>query len=156
MLQDALLALSAPFTANTSSVISKEISELGARTPALSHHLKAKLPSRTPTEWHCIYLGRARAGAWTKTSQGQSASTVHYSKTPDSSTAMLLLSVLLGCAQICEPKGRPVLVENKTKPYLNTGQVWDTSTSLPLPQKQGLETHAPSASNVNTASERRA
>lgn len=75
-LQDGLLALGPSFTANTLPLISKKIlGNKGPKVPTHSHHDKAKLPSEMLMELHCIYLGRARAGAWTKTSQDQSDST---------------------------------------------------------------------------------
>lgn len=55
--------------------LQRDLREWGARIPTHSHHYKAKLPSQMPVELHCIYLGRAGARAWTKTSQDQSDST---------------------------------------------------------------------------------
>lgn len=62
-----------------------------------SHHDKAKLPSQMLMESHCIYLGRARAGAWTKTSQDQSDST-----TERLQTALLCYPAAVRTVRVCQ------------------------------------------------------
>lgn len=75
----------------------RDLREWGARIPTHSHHHKAKLPSRTPMELHCIYLGRAGAGAWTKTSQDQSDST-----TGKLQTVLLCYPAAVSTARVCQ------------------------------------------------------
>lgn len=75
----------------------RDLGERGARIPTHSHHYKAKLPSRTPMELHCIYLGRARTGAWTKTSQDQSDST-----TGKLQTVPLCYPAAVSTARVCQ------------------------------------------------------
>lgn len=134
-LQDGLLALGPSFTANSSPVISKKsLGSKGPGVPTHSHHDKAKLPSQMLMELHCIYLGTARDGAWTKTSQDQSGST-----TGRLQTALLCYPAAVrtvGCARIYEPGNRSVSVRNKTEPYLKLGQMWNIFARLPLSQKQ--------------------
>lgn len=97
-LQDGLLALGPSFTANTSPVISKKISgSTRPRVPTHSHHDKAKLPSQMLMELHCIYLGRDRAGARTKTSQDQSDSTIGRLQ-----TALLCYPAAVRTVRVCQ------------------------------------------------------
>lgn len=88
-----------------------------------------------PMESHCIYLGTARATVWTKTSQDRL----------DSTTGKLHTALLCCPAAVSSWKGVPGFMSlkvdlclfktNKTKPYLKTGQMWNTSARLSLSHK---------------------